>query len=135
MLYYIYRWLTKHNLHTLSLSDIAANTSFRVVVHFLFAAQLRRAWWQVQTLTLQQQWTMNCYSSKRITQVSQFQILKYIYIYFFKGWIRLPAEILYTHSAYIHNLLQQDDQVRTITIPGSLPIRGLLKLKEFYTAG
>ena len=59
----------------------------------------------------------------------------YIYIYFFKGWIRLPAEILYTHSAYIHNLLQQDDQVRTITIPGSLPIRGLLKLKEFYTAG
>ena len=135
MLYYIYRWLTKHNLHTLSLSDIAANTSFRVVVHFLFAAQLRRAWWQVQTLTLQQQWTMNCYSSKRITQVSQFQILKYIYIYFFKGWIRLPADILYTHSAYIHNLLQQDDQVRTITIPGSLPIRGLLKLKEFYTAG
>ena len=83
MLYYIYRWLTKHNLHTLSLSDIAANTSFRVVVHFLFAAQLRRAWWQVQTLTLQQQWTMNCYSSKRITQVSQFQILKYIYIYIF----------------------------------------------------
>ena len=135
MLYYIYRWLTKHNLHTLSLSDIAANTSFRVVVHFLFAAQLRREWWQVQTLTLQQQWNMNCYSSKRITQVSQFQILKYIYIYFFKGWIRLPAEILYTHSAYIHNLLQQDDQVRTITIPGSLPIRGLLKLKEFYTAG
>ena len=58
----------------------------------------------------------------------------YIYI-FFKGWIRLPAEILYSHSAYIHNLLQQDDQVRTITIPGSLPIRGLLKLKEFYTAG
>ena len=134
MLYYIYRWLTKHNLHTLSLSDIAANTSFRVVVHFLFAAQLRREWWQVQTLTLQQ-WNMNCYSSKRITQVSQFQILKYIYIYFFKGWIRLPAEILYTHSAYIHNLLQQDDQVRTITIPGSMPIRGLLKLKEFYTAG
>ena len=59
----------------------------------------------------------------------------YIYIYFFKGWIRLPAEILYTHSAYIHNLLQQDDQVRTITIPGSMPIRGLLKLRDFYTAG